>query len=785
VWIFPSRDIHLVRNATPNTVSLRAFIHQGRSGPWTDASTNTHDIAFHPFPVAGRTAPTMPTLNGTAGGPASAVTVTPNDVGEWVVHIEWTHHDLSDPANPSHDVQNGAMRVSVHQDITGLFAGDRLISMWAGESDRQITVFAQFTGGVFDDITAHPYLKYRVEPPTLATVDPAEGRITALTAGIGDVVVSTWDDRFEFRVGLAVAPPLNAGGVPATTEQLRKRTPKHRQRLFVLAEGYQDRAKFFEHAHKSVDEWLRNEPYKRIADQFDAVAVFLSAPQTYITIASPVAFSNQVTDPTRTIWEGATFTAANTAIPRERMLTRDTIFGLMAGSRLSTPLVQTSRQVPTAPFRDLFVPHSARTIQPDPRRLGRFADNPRDGYISFITRYLAGAGHVYGPNDRIVMLVNDRIHLGTSFFVLGLPLDAAQPSPRPMTALGIRSNADFRVVGVAANTPLLDRDPDPSHDAGGKPFEANKTGSVIAHELGHTYGLGDEYENRREEHYNSSGTFETNENLHSDRSLRIDQARTLRDLATNVDVTKIKWNVHRIKKVSPSTRVVHNPGPSTLTLTVAPDQVRRWTPGERVFVRNRITTRIGPRRFTSIAAQIIRTDPTNNTIDVSVPLGTAPAPLGQTPLLYLAQRRKDGTELSVIDPVVLAFIAANGPFIKPTQCLAASETDNHDVPCPEIPGFKRPSVHAQGIGLYEGGADISCGIYRPTGRCKMRNQDSEEYVITDQNVQVWDVRTQRMRPKGHWATVIIDFCWVCQYMLIDLLDPSQHEWLDKQYWKDC
>ena len=802
MWIFPSRDIHLVRNAQPNTVALRVFVQQpsGRRGTWTDASTGTHDVAFHPVTAPG-TPPTMPTLTGTAGGTAASVVVTPNTVGQWIVDVEWTARDHSDPANPLDDVEHGVMRVSVHDDIAALFSGDRLISMWSGESDRQLTVYARFTGGAFEDITAHPYLKYRVDPPTLATVDPAEGRITALTAGIGTVFVSTWDDRFEFRVGLAVSPAMNAGGVPAFVEQLRPRKAKHRATLWVLAEGYQDRARFLNHAHKAVDEWLRTEPYAHLADHFAAFGVFLSSPDLHVTIGSPVA-SGLVTDPTRSIWEGAGFSAATPNVPPERMVNRNTIFGLMLGSRLSTPLVPTDNDAIPAPFTALFVPRSsARTIHPDPRRLGRWAVDPRESYVSFITRFLAGAGHTYGPNDRILFLVDDRLHIGTHFGVLDLDF-AFHATPRHMVGVGIRHELVFPVVGAVANTPLLDRDPDPSHDRGRNDFKANVTGSVVAHELSHTYQLGDEYEDRTrlaayELQTRVSVEIEENENLHIDRTLRLDAHRNLRAApTTNVDVTKIKWNVHRIKKGSFVTSFVTDPpsasATSTLILTVNRDQARRWKPGERVFIRNTLALRtnvFAQRRFTILAAQVAATDPQHNTVRVSIPQTTVAdlnRQLGPTPLLYVPQRTSAGADLALIDPAVLAWIAAHGPFPKPTPCGVASEKDSDDVPCPDISGFKRPSVHAQAIGLYEGGFDISCGVYRPCGRCKMRNQDAVEYIVTDPNVEVVDPTAPLgRRKKGHWAVVIRELCFVCRYMLVDLLDPSQHEWLDTTYPKDC
>jgi hypothetical protein len=74
--------------------------------------------------------------------------------------------------------------------------------------------------------------------------------------------------------------------------------------------------------------------------------------------------------------------------------------------------------------------------------------------------------------------------------------------------------------------------------------------------------------------------------------------------------------------------------------------------------------------------------------------------------------------------------------------------------------------------LYEGGADYSCDVYRPAGRCKMRKIDAVE--ISD---------TTQLAIK--YKPVIINFCFVCSYILVDKIDPSKHEELDHDYPRDC
>jgi hypothetical protein len=57
------------------------------------------------------------------------------------------------------------------------------------------------------------------------------------------------------------------------------------------------------------------------------------------------------------------------------------------------------------------------------------------------------------------------------------------------------------------------------------------------------------------------------------------------------------------------------------------------------------------------------------------------------------------------------------------------------------------------VGLYSGGARYSCGIFHPTGTCMMRSHHDDES----------------------------EFCPVCRYILVDLIDPYHHEEIDRDY----
>jgi hypothetical protein len=57
------------------------------------------------------------------------------------------------------------------------------------------------------------------------------------------------------------------------------------------------------------------------------------------------------------------------------------------------------------------------------------------------------------------------------------------------------------------------------------------------------------------------------------------------------------------------------------------------------------------------------------------------------------------------------------------------------------------------VGLYSGGAQFSCGIFHPTGRCMMRNDHEDQ----------------------------AEFCAVCRYIMVDLIAPDYHSDIDADY----
>ena len=128
------------------------------------------------------------------------------------------------------------------------------------------------------------------------------------------------------------------------------------------------------------------------------------------------------------------------------------------------------------------------------------------------------------------------------------------------------------------------------------------------------------------------------------------------------------------------------------------------------------------------------------------------------------------TPVTLIAGSVASDFQANGVFPKPPVRVADPDPANAGPCFDRDPSAPYESVNTRAIvngpttpdrwriiGLYEGGFGIRCGVGRPAGRCKLR--------------RAFDFTTNTV-----WR-----FCPVCQYVIVDLVDPSQHARLDQDY----
>ena len=108
----------------------------------------------------------------------------PGAVGTTTVRIERA-------ATPGVTTLQGIVRVSVHNGIERIWAGNNRVIVRRGASDYILSVYAKFTDGTIADVTGHPYLRY-IADPAFVSID-ADGRVTGngATAETGVVIQVT------------------------------------------------------------------------------------------------------------------------------------------------------------------------------------------------------------------------------------------------------------------------------------------------------------------------------------------------------------------------------------------------------------------------------------------------------------------------------------------------------------------------------------------------------------------------------------------------------------------
>ena len=392
-----------------------------------------------------------------------------------------------------------------------------------------------------------------------------------------------------------------------------------------------------------------------------------------------------------------------------------------------------------------------------------------------------GGPHVPGQNlvpgrDRglVCILVNDEAFGG------------ARIPPSGPIGMAVGANLKYTLQPIASS-PAVDHDP----TVQSVPVEY--VTATLSHELGHAlaFRLGDEYEGRSSlpaADVDAVAEIEDFTNLTHD-------GRVRRATPPIIDTSKIKWTWHRIDFASPlAADVAIAAGSTTVVVTIRlpigmtpiaqPITMGRWAlvgvlgglgdPEGDVFLRN---PDLNPHRRGSTAAllgpfTITAVDTTLNTVTLKLKSGQIPAAitLPERSVLYKPKFvRATAQVLSVIHPRVLGDIATNGPFDARVPRNTACGVQQSGPRQPRaIAGVTYPAQQHTVIGLYEGGGEYTCDVHRPTGMCKMRSPGTGTFNPAT------GVLVSFKEDDNH-------FCFVCKYAIVDAVDPSRHDLVDREY----
>jgi hypothetical protein len=284
---------------------------------------------------------------------------------------------------------------------------------------------------------------------------------------------------------------------------------------------------------------------------------------------------------------------------------------------------------------------------------------------------------------------------------------------------------------------------------------------LVAHELSHGFGLRDEYAETPQPFTDPENTLTSFPNVTS-----------LAGVANGgrVQSAMIKWNWDRIQRAAVLSGPV-TPGGGTFKIPVVPGQQLVFKQGETVRLRLRVPGRPLARAidtlvtFSELDLKIVSLLGDAITVTSASAQPRDLSPFGRGSIVFAPVRADPANPVSLflkmIAPNIAAKMDASGdPLTGPAaSCnpLAESLIGTAD----QIPILERsllPLLFSyrstpEVVGLYSGGMTLACGVFHPTGTCMMRNH--------------------------HPA--VNRFCPVCQYALVDLIDPTKHAEVDADY----
>jgi hypothetical protein len=279
---------------------------------------------------------------------------------------------------------------------------------------------------------------------------------------------------------------------------------------------------------------------------------------------------------------------------------------------------------------------------------------------------------------------------------------------------------------------------------------------TVAHELGHSFGLGDEYVDFDRPFPRDEASLAPFANLQTEGDVRVGPA---------LNAAQIKWNWQRIRKAV----VVGGPITQSGATFLIPVRMGglQFKPTDTLLLRLR-QPGTPLRRASLVLADTLPAEqelklagaPSSNVVTV--------APVAGSVTLADLARFVPGSILFAPTPAPAAagvkyatMVARNiENFINTTNrplTVVPCVYDKENPQKPIIPGVSLPGLcfkhKPKIVGLYWGGDRFACGIFHPTGTCMMRSHDDDES----------------------------EFCAVCRYIVVDTIDPYHHEEIDRDY----
>jgi len=714
------------------------------------------------------------------------------------------------------------LRVSVHNSLSSVWFGNNQVTIPTTDVCT-LTVYAQFDDGSWGDITQHQYLTFTSDNPTKVDVS-MQGIAAGFAVGSSNIVVTAPGGKTS-SVKVTVQDAIKNNQI---VERIWGSGPtSDRRNLLILADGFAaaDEPAFHRwkmEITKRLFQSKSHSPFNLLKNSWNVWSAFEASPESGITVASPIkvpdahGFSAEYD-----------FTKPDANGPRY-LQAKDSRFGVMFGGRPGDrgSMIRSTPPLPQE-WNNSWRPY--RVLAHDPRRWtvlqsSYYASlknknaaqgspeydvgNTWNAFISEIFASPSGAaqsgnvvtitttsphGLSIGAKIRIWGVNENRyegLHIiesvpSATTFTYSLPITGL-----PFSGGGWVGGADTGLVAILVNEDReggttdsvvhvslgrsqgfhthpraqggLDHDPNPD-------VLVDALAAVFTHELGHALDLGDEYEGYDDANHHTTLPSGDTEVEHFGNLTDFDTVK----VGTAVNPVFIKWNWDRMVQSSRITEDFAVTIGSPFDLVLKAGEGSKWTKaqasGTGVYLRKRVIEQSAPDPTTLREGPLKITQINGDTVTVQgVMRGMS---FRQGSVLYIPKTDKSGNIQTLIPSQVSDYIQANGAFPRADN-NCANYTNNSQDP-PSISGFHMPKHHRDLVGLYTGGGTWNCNAYRPCGYCKMR---VEYYWASHWNW--W--------PPGHSQVLtLVDFCFVCKYFLVDLIDGGQLSVLEKEYPEDC
>jgi hypothetical protein len=729
------------------------------------------------------------------------------------------------------------LRVHVHRDVKQLWLTPRRLTVRQGAQSMRLTVLARFDDDVVGDVTnwapfvavqpgqetfatrggnPAPFLRWSSSSAGTVDVDPTTGVLDAKAAA-GSATISVTAGPLPAPVALTGSATVTCAAAWATPVKLVPlegstfASIPQRRNVLILPEGFTagERTKFLDLATLLVHRLQTREktrPFDLLSHRINYFAAWVPSPDGGVSVLNELSpgrltVSDQAVPypqpagggawTLETLIDEVGLPIPNTDLPGTPLGTAalgrlhdwQTLYGpqVTAGQvtglhnrwlglfdRLLADENDTAFHMAFSVRPNLSLTAPARSLAPNPRRLANedfdvFLDALRDAAGNALPRaknWSTGAP----DDDNIVMLCRSVRHGGANSSRTNPAVPDAKGHLIGMS-LGER---DTHAVVLAPPGARVDPDAIPA-----QPTAAMWT--TMAHELAHSWTLLDEYKEQQTLTPERLASIKESANVQEQSALLV---------GGSLSSQAIKWLWPRVDgggelKVDPQPvgdhfRLVLKDGFT----------IKR---GDVVRLRTRpllTSTTSGRWRVTDLAGNEAQVKPLPG-----VPAGELTAfTVAKGSIVVRPVRKPDpnaandqlGDDLLLVADSVRAWIAAQHNPLNAAAGAApnrpwAAEPIPVDSPTParNIPpgGIPNPPRYSSWIvGLYEEGADVVRDVYRPTGICLMRMY----FIVRDASGNPLPPNVPRLA---------YQFCPVCRYAIVDLLDPAKHKEIDADYAK--